>query len=127
MLPRLFGRLVLIAALAAAGVTCKGNPTAEGSGAPVAIQADLSSLNVTVGGSGTFTAWVVDVRLTKLEVPVTFGACDATVATVAKDATFDPVPRIVDRGTVTGVAPGTTCAVVTSPGLAPDTVAIVVS
>ena len=126
MLPRLFGLLGLIAALAAAGVSCKGDPTATGSGTPVGIQTDLASINVSVGASGTVTAWVVDVRMNRLEVPVTFTACDAAVAIVVKDATFDPVPPTSAKGTVTGVTGGTTCAVVTSSGLKPDTVAVVV-
>jgi hypothetical protein len=126
MQPRLFGRLGLIAALAAAGVTCKGNPTAEGAGEPFAVHAEYASLHVGVGLSVTFSAWVMDVRTNRLPVPITFTACNGAIATVAPDATFDPVPPTSAKGVVTGVAPGTACALVSSSGLAPDTVIVVV-
>jgi len=126
MLPRLPGRLGLIAALAATGVTCASDPTAEGVGTPYAIHAEFSSVNVAVGGSVTFSAWVLDVRTNRLEVPLTFSACNGAVATVALDATFDPVPATSAKGVVTGVQAGTTCAIVSSGGLKPDTVTVVV-
>ena len=127
MQPRLLGRLGLIAALAAAGVTCAENPTAEGTGTPYAIHAEFTSVNVAVGASLTFSAWVMDVRTNRLPVPITFTACNGAVATVAIDATFDPVPPTSAKGVVTGVAPGTTCAIVGSSGLTADTVVVVVS
>jgi len=126
MQPRLLGRLGLIAAFAAAGVTCKGNPTAEGAGTPYAIHAEYASLNVAVGASVTFSAWVMDVRTNRVEVPITFTACNGAIATVAIDATFDPVPATSAKGVVTGVQAGTTCAIVSSSGLKPDTVTVIV-
>jgi Ice-binding-like len=126
MLSRLLGRLSLIAALAVAGTTCKSDPTAEGAGDPFQVQAELSSINVGVGGSATFAAWVVDIRTNRLQVPLTFASCNGAFATVAMDATFDPVPPTSAKGVVTGVQAGTTCVVVSSSGLKPDTVTVVV-
>src|ERR1700680_1778076 len=113
MLPRLFGPLGLIAALAAAGVSFKGHSTAEGSGTAVGSQTDLSSLNVGVGSSATFTAWVVDVRTNRLEVPVSFATWHATIATVTPDTSFHAVPATAARARVQspGLA-GTSCVVV---------------
>jgi hypothetical protein len=113
-----------MAAVAATGVSCATNPTAEGTGTPTEIHADYSALNVKVGEAGSFSAWVVDVRTNRLPVPITFTACNAAVAHVAVDATFDPVPPTSAKGVVTGVAAGTTCAVVSSSGLKPDTVTV---
>jgi hypothetical protein len=127
MLSRLSGQLGLIAAAAAAVVTCKNNPVAEGAGTPFDVQADFVSINVKNGGTATVTAWVVDERMNRLEVAITFSACNAAVATVGTDATFKPAPATASRAVVTGVAVGTTCAVVSSSGLKPDTVAVVVS
>lgn len=126
MLPRLFAPLGLIAALTAPVVSCKDDPTAEGVGTPVAVNAELASLNVAVGASGTFAAYVVDVRTNRLDVPITFGPCNAAIATVAADPAFDPVPHTSAQAVVTGVAPGTTCALVMSSGLTPDTVQVIV-
>ena len=56
MLPRLFGRLGLIAALTAPVVRCKRDPTSDGACTPVAVNAELASINVAVGASGTFAA-----------------------------------------------------------------------
>ena len=126
MLPRLFGRLGLIAALTAPGVGCKHDPTAEGVGTPFAITAEFASMNVAVGATGSFSAYVIDVRTNRLDVPITFSACNDAIATVAADATFDPVPRTSAKGVVTGVAPGTTCAIAMSAGLTPDTVQVIV-
>ena len=126
MLPRLFG-IGLIAALAIAAVTCKSDPTAAGAGTPVAVQTDLTSINVAVGGSGTFTAWVVDVRTNRLEVPVSFTTCDATIAGVGPDTAFHPVPATSARARVVNPGrAGTSCVVVSSSGLKPDTVTVVV-
>lgn len=127
MQPRLLGRIGLIAALAATGVTCKGNPTAEGTGEPFAVHAEMASLNVVVGRTASFSAWVLDVRSNRLEVPLEFSPCNATLATVVLDATFDPVPATSAKGVVTGVNSGPTCAVVASSGLKPDTVVVVVA
>jgi hypothetical protein len=127
MLSRLFGRLGLIVAVAAAGATCKSDPTAEGTGTPVAVQATLASMNVPIGGSGTVTARVVDVRQTPLDAPITFASCNAAIATVAVDTSYHAVPATSARAVVTGVLAGTTCVVGSSTGAAPDTVVVIVS
>jgi flagellar basal body rod protein FlgG len=127
MLPRFSGQLGVIAALAAAVVTCKGNPVAEGAGTPFQVQADFLSINVKNGSSSTVTAWVVDQRMNRLEVGITFAACNAGVATVGNDATYKPAPATSQRAVVTGVSVGTTCAVVSSSGLKPDTVGVTVT
>lgn len=124
MLSRLFGQLSLIVTLAAAGATCKSDPTAAGTGTPVAVQAALASINVPIGGTGTVTATVVDVRQTPLEASITFTSCNASIATVAVDTSYHAVPPTSARAVVTSVLSGTTCIVLSSPGAAPDTVVV---
>lgn len=124
MLPRFVGRLGMIVALAATGATCKSDPTAEGAGTPFALQAAFASINVDIGSSGTILASVVDARQTPLEASIAFTTCDALIATVAADASYDPVPATSARAVVTSVLSGTTCVVASSSGLAPDTVTV---
>src|SRR2546425_5279669 len=124
MLPRLSGRFGLMAALAATAVTCKNDPTADGSGTPAAIQAALDSLNVNIGSSGTVTASVVDVRQSPLEASIAFAICDAAIATAAADTSYHPVPATSARAVVTSVLPGKTCLVASSSGVTPDTVVV---
>lgn len=126
MLPRLFGRLGLIAALAATGATCKGDPTADDVGTPVAIQAALASMNINIGSTATLTATVVDARQTPLPESITFMSCDASIATAAPDTSYHPVPLTSARAVVTSVLSGATCVVASSAGVAPDTVAVLV-
>ena len=124
MLSRLFGRLGLIVVLAATGATCKSDPTAVGTGTPTAVQAALASINVAIGSSGTITASVVDVRQTPLEASIAFTSCDAGIATVTVDTSYHAVPATSARAVVTSIASGTTCVVVSSPGVPPDTVTV---
>jgi hypothetical protein len=121
--------LMVLAALAG-GAACKSNPTADGSGTPIQVLADFDSVAIdSVGGTASFTAWVVDSRLTPLVQSVSFGMCGGgtAVATVANDETFATVPRGTRyRAILTGVAAGATCVVVSSSGLKPDTVRVAV-
>jgi ice-binding like protein len=110
----------LMAALMVATVACKGDPTAEGAGTPLALQSDYKALNVTIGTSGTFTSWVTDVRATRVGALVSFTTCSAAIATVKADTSYHPVPPTSMRAVVTSVLPGTTCVKVASPGV-PDT------
>jgi hypothetical protein len=126
MLSRLFGRLGLIVAVAATGATCKSDPTAADVGTPTAVQAAFASMNLPVGGSGTVTASVVDVRQTPLNAPISFSSCNAAIATVAVDTSYHAVPSTSARAVVTSVQAGTTCIVASSAGVPPDTVAVVV-
>jgi len=112
------------AALAVAAGACKKDPTAGGTGTPVAIQAALASLNVNIGSSGTVTASVVDVRQSPLEASIAFATCDAAIATVTADTSYHPVPVTSARAVVKSVLSGTTCAVASSGGLKPDTVVV---
>ncbi len=123
---RISGLLGVMAALAAAA-SCKKDPTADVAGTPTAILADLDTLNVTVGNKANVTAWVIDARFTRIVADISFGACDATKASAAVDASYDPVPATSSRAIVSGVAAGTTCVVVSSGSLKPDTVTVVVS
>ncbi len=124
---RISGMLGVMAALAAVAVGCKKDPTAETAGTPAAVQAEFASLNVKVSGTATFTAWVVDARSTRLKADVSFATCDATKATISADASYVPQPPTSARAIVSGVAAGTTCVVVSSGSLTPDTVAVKVS
>ncbi len=127
---RISGLLGVMAALAAAA-GCKKDPTADLAGTPTAIQAEFATLGDTLtftpGNTGTFTAWVIDARFTRLVSDISFGACDATKASVAADASYNPVPATSSRAIVSAVSPGNTCAVVSSGSLKPDTVTILVA
>jgi ice-binding like protein len=114
----------LMAVLAATAVACKGDPTAVGAGTPVALYSDFAAVNVTIGTSATFTSWVADVRLNRLEAPVSFTTCNASIATVAVDTSFHPVPATSMRAVVKSVLPGTSCVKVTSAGVPGTSVAI---
>ena len=46
----------LMAALAATMAACKEDPTAEGSGTPIALHSDFAALNVVIGTTGSFTS-----------------------------------------------------------------------
>jgi len=127
MLGRLSGRVALISALTTMALGCKGDPTASSAGAAVAIQTDYSSVNVAVGNTATFTAWVVDGLNNRLSIAVSFAACNGAVAAVANDTSYHAVPATSARAVVTGKAAGTTCTIVSGGGLKPDTVALVVS
>ena len=119
---RISGLMVLAAVGVLGGAAgCVSNPTANGSGAPYRILADFDSVAVdSVGGSATFTAWVVDSRLTPLVQAVSFAMCSGggTVASVHNDASYSPVPPgTAYQAIVTGVAAGATCVTVSSSGL----------
>ena len=127
MQSRLSGYLALITVLTALVVTCKGNPLADGAGTPYLITSDFSSLNVKNGGTGLVTSWVLDVRADRVEVPISFAACNAAVAAVTADATYKPAPATSSRAIISGASVGTTCVTVTSSGLKPDTVSVTVT
>jgi hypothetical protein len=114
----------------AATAACASNPTADGSGTPFAVLTTFDSVAVdSIGGAGSFQAWVVDSRLTPLVQAVSFGICSggSAVASVANDGSFQPQPPGTRyQAIVTGVGAGATCAVVSSSGLKPDTVKVVV-
>jgi hypothetical protein len=122
MLPRLVRQLGLIAAVAATGATCKGDPTAEGIGTPSALQAALASMNIDIGKSGTIEVAVVDIHQTP-PATITFTTCNAAIATVATDMS-PPCARNVVACAGDERACGTTCVVITSAGVAPDTVGV---
>jgi hypothetical protein len=121
--------LMMVLALASAAA-CKSNPTADGSGTPALVLADFDSVAIdSIGGTGSFTAWVVDSRLTPLVQSVSFAMCGggSAIATVANDGSFAPVPAGTRyRAIITGHAAGATCVVVSSSGLKPDTVKVTV-
>ena len=119
---RISGLLLLAAAGALGGaVGCASNPTADGSGTPSRIVADFDSLAVdSIGGTSSFTAWVVDSRLTPLVQAVSFAMCSGggTVASVHSDGTYNPQPPGTSyQAIVTGVGAGATCVTVSSSGL----------
>lgn len=124
---RRFSGLALIVSLAgvvAAG--CKKDPTAASAGAPVALQADFSSVNVKAGSAASVTAWAVDALQNRTETAVTFAACDAKV-TVTADTSFHPVPPTSGRASVKGVTAGNSCVTVSGGGLTSISVTVVVS
>ena len=127
MKPRLSGYLALITVLTAAVATCKGSPVAGGAGDPFLVISDFRSVNVKNGGTGLVTSWVLDIRADRILAPIAFAACNGAIASVALDATYKPAPATSSRAVITGVSVGSTCAVVSSSGLKPDTVAVTVT
>ena len=70
--------------------------------------ADFDSVAVdSIGGQSSFTAWVVDSRLTPLVQSVSFAMCSGggSVATVANNGAYAPVPpRTRYQAIVTGAS-----------------------
>ncbi len=122
MRTRISGALAILAALAA----CKSDPTADGVGTPDRVILDFATLTLTQGDSASVTAQVVDTRLTPLEQPISFASCDGAAATVAIDATFQPVPATRVRARIHAVGPGAPCIIASSAGAKPDSVTVTV-
>lgn len=118
--------LIVLAALAGAAA-CKDNPTAAGSGTPAKVISNFQSVNLRgIGATGTVTSEIVDSRLTPLPGTITFSTCDPTIATVAIDPTYQPVPNTSTRAVVTSTSLNKTCIIASASGLKPDTVTAIV-
>jgi hypothetical protein len=126
MKPRISGLLGVLAVLVSAATACKKDPTAAGVGAPSAVVADFSAFTLAVGDSASFTARVVDNRLTPLPADITFSSCDATAATVVVDGSYNPVPPTSKRAVIHAVGPNKVCVLASSNGAKPDTVTVTV-
>jgi len=126
MKPRISGLLGVLAALASAATACKKDPTADGVGTATAVIADFSAFTLSVGDSATFTARVVDERLTPLSDPITFSSCDNTAATVNADPSYTPVPPTSARAVIHAVGPNAVCILASSGSAKPDTVHLIV-
>ena len=113
---RLFGTLGVMAALIFTVGGCKQDPLSDLDGAPAAIVKQFSVMHLAVGDSGTFTASVVDGRLTPLPEAISFSASVATI-TVANDGTYNPVPPTSQRAKVKAVSAGTGYVVIQGGGL----------
>lgn len=117
----------LIGVMAVVLGSCKNDPTSSGSGTPSAVIANFSSLSLGgVGATGTFTASIVDQRLTPIAGTINVTACNPAIATVALDPSYQPVPNTSIRAIVTGTALNKTCVIATAAGLPPDTIQVVV-
>ncbi len=126
---RIFGLIGVMAAVGAATVACHKDPTSVGVGTPTEVLADFDTLAIdSVGHSARFVATVVDANLTQLTNPVSVGLCSggSTIASVVRDTSYHPVPNTSTREVVTGLAVGSTCVVVSSSGLKPDSVHVTV-
>lgn len=126
MKPRISGLLGVLAALVSAATACKKDPTATGVGTPSAVIADFSAFTLAVGDSASFTARVVDNRLTPLPADITFSSCDATAATVVVDGSYNPVPPTSKRAIIHAVGPNKICILASSSGAKPDSVIVTV-
>jgi hypothetical protein len=113
---------VTAALIVAAG--CNHDPLSDLDGKPSAIVKQFSQMHVAIGGSATFTASVVDGRLTPLTDPVTFSASGANF-TVVNDDTYDPPTPTSFRAKVTGTSAGTGYAIIQGANLR-DSVTIIV-
>jgi hypothetical protein len=116
--------LGVMAALIIAGGGCKDDPLSDLDGKPAAIVKEFSQMHVAIGGNATFTASVVDGRLTPLTEPVTFSASGSNF-TVANDDTYKPPVPTSFRAKVTGTGAGTGYAIITGAGLR-DSVQVIV-
>jgi len=112
---RLFGMLGVTAALVFT-VGCKSDPLSDLDGTPAAIVKEFSLMHVAVGGSATFTASVVDGRLTPLPESMTFTS-SAGAVTVSDDATYNPQPPTSQRARVNGVSAGSAYVIIQGGGL----------
>jgi hypothetical protein len=112
----LFGRLGVMAALVFTVGSCKSDPLSDLDGTPVAIVTQFSRMHIAVGESATFTASVVDGRLTPLAEAMTFTSSVAAI-TVANDATYNPGPPTSQRALVGAVSAGSGYVVIQGGGL----------
>lgn len=119
---RISGLIVVTAALLLGA--CKSDPTADGSGTPVAVITNFSSFTLAPGDSATVTAQIVDNRLTPLAGAITFTSCDAAVATVTPDPTYTPVPNTSKRAVIHAISAPLTCIVAAASGAKPDSVEV---
>src|SRR5205807_1635049 len=100
------------------------NPTADGSGVPAEVITNFSSFTLAPGDSATFTAQIVDSRLTPLSGDITFSTCNAAVATVTPDPTYQPVPNTSRRAIIHAISSPITCILASSSGTKPDSVQV---
>jgi hypothetical protein len=123
MKAQIYGSVGIVALLVGI-VGCKKDPTADGVGTPSEVVLDLSTVTLGPGDSATVTAQIVDNRLTPVEGDISFSTCDAAVATVALDPTFDPRPPTAKRAVIHAVSAPATCIIAASGATKPDTVSV---
>jgi len=121
---RLFGALGVLAVAALSVGSCKNDPLSDSDGKPSMVVTDFSYLQMSIGGTATVTASVLDARTTPLEIPVTFIACTADV-TVAPDTSYHPIPATSSRAIVHAVTANPSCVVASASGVS-DTIAVAV-
>src|SRR5687767_12189705 len=119
---RLFGTCGAIAVVILGFGSCKSDPLSDSDQVPAALVTEFSYLEVNVAAARSVTAYVVDGRSARLEVPVTFTAC-SPVITVTPDTGYHPIPPTSSRALVRGVTFGTSCVVVEGGGFV-DTVQV---
>jgi hypothetical protein len=124
---RLFGTLGALATLvltAAAAGGCKSDPLSDLDGKPAGIVKQFSQMTVAAGDSSTFTASVVDGRLTPLAESITF-TTSGTGFTAGADGSYNPQPPTSARAKVRGTGTGTGFVIIQGGGLR-DSVEIIV-
>src|SRR5688572_6120566 len=94
---------------------CATDPLGDLDGEPAAIIVDASRVVLDLGDSRALTASIVDGRLTPLEVPVTFEACDTDIELVP-DNDYNPVPNTSHRAIVTAEVLDLSCVVASGAG-----------
>ena len=121
--------LIGVVAVFAGVAACHKDPTAPGAGVATQVVTNFASLTIAHGSTGQFLASVVDEDLTPLTKAVTLAVCSggSGIASVTKDASYQPVPNTSTRAIVTGVAVGSTCVIASSSGVKPDSVQITVN
>jgi len=121
--------LIGVVSVVAGVAACHKDPTAAGAGAPTQVIANFASLTIdSVTHSAEFVASVVDADLTPLTNSVSLAMCSggSAIASVTKDASYQPIPNTSTRAIVTGLAVGSTCVIASSSGVKPDSVQIIV-
>lgn len=124
MKPRIYGLIGIVALLTGYALGCKEDPTAAGVGTPSAVVLEFSSLTLGPGDSARVVARIVDSRLTPLQGSIAFSTCDAAVATVVSDPTFNPAPPLAKRAVIHAVSAPATCIIASSSGAKPDSVSV---
>jgi len=121
---RLFGALGVVAVFTLTVGSCKSDPFSSVHGTPAAVVTNFSYLQMSIGGSATVKASIVDATATPLEIPITFTTCTGDV-TVTTDTSYHPIPKTSAQVIVTALTAAPSCVVVAGGGVK-DTVHVAV-
>jgi len=113
---RLFGALGVVAVFTLTVGSCKSDPFSSVHGTPAAVVTNFSYLQMSIGGSATVKASIVDATATPLEIPITFTTCTGDV-TVTTDTSYHPIPKTSAQVIVTALTAAPSCVRVAGGGI----------